>query len=166
MQHLDDDIADVDTLAVLQCLERVFHAGAVGFMQAVACTGLFSQRAAAGKMIGMHMGVDGVDDLDVLLRGFVDEPVLVAEHRVDGDADMEGAAAEEVGQGGVLGQQLTEKHGGLLAYTVVVIRQDSASGNPAACHSGVPSAIFFARKPCSFSSATASADIMQNGPRQ
>jgi hypothetical protein len=55
-------------------------------------------------MVSVHMGVDDVGDFHVLFGGFVDEPLFVAEHRVDGDADMAGTAPKKVGQGGVFGQ--------------------------------------------------------------
>jgi len=104
VNHVDQHVADLDTLLVHQRLEWVVHPTGVGRVQAIGGAGQLGQLAAAGIVVGMDMRIDHMGNLDVLLRGLVDEPLLVAEHRVDSHADMAGTAAEEIGQGGVLGQ--------------------------------------------------------------
>jgi len=57
-------------------------------VQAVDGASLLGERTAAGKVVSMHMGIDHVGDLHILFRCFLEEPQLVTQNGIDGDADM------------------------------------------------------------------------------
>ena len=67
-----------------------------------------------GDGIGSVEYVDHMGDDHALLRGLFDKPVFVAGDHVHGDSLALAGTTKKVGQRGVLGGALTEKHDRLL----------------------------------------------------
>jgi hypothetical protein len=114
VQDLDHHIADSNVLLVTQGLEGELHPFGVTFMKTVQGPGFLGQGVRAGVVIGMDMGVEYMGDTDILLSGFLHEPVFVTQNRIDGDTDMAATAAKKVGKGGLSGRELAKEHKDLL----------------------------------------------------
>ena len=103
VQHIDHDIAGLEALAVGQRLNAKRHEPVLLSCRQYGAPTRRASSRPAGVVVGMHMGVDDVGDLDAGLLGLGDEPVLVAGDDIDGHGLAEAGAAEEIGQGRVLG---------------------------------------------------------------
>jgi len=60
------------------------------------CAGQLRELAPTGVMIGMHMRVDDMCDLNLGFRGLIDKPLLIACHHIHRHGLAEGATTEEV----------------------------------------------------------------------
>ena len=94
-------------------LEVVVHAGHLGHgRHAAERPGLLAQLARAGDVVGVHVGVEGVDELETQLGDELQVSVDALDHRVDDDGLAAARIGEQVGVGpGVLVEELLEKHG-------------------------------------------------------
>ena len=74
--------------------------------------GLVAQRAEAGDVVGMHVGVDRLDQLEVELPHQREIAVDLLQHRIDDQRLAAAAAGEQVriGAGGLI-EKLAEDHG-------------------------------------------------------
>ena len=96
VQHLDDDVAGLDHVVVVQRMERKFHEFGIALVQAVVRASQLRESAAAGIMIGMYVRVDHVRDRDLGLFGLIDKPLLVARDHVHRHRLAAAATAQEV----------------------------------------------------------------------
>jgi hypothetical protein len=86
------------------------HLAHIAFVQAVGCIRQLRQFPAAGKMIGMDVGVDDKGDAHRRLLRLLHEPRFVASHDIHCHRRTLAAASIEVGQGPVGATPLFEKH--------------------------------------------------------
>jgi len=74
--------------------------------------GLVAQRAEAGDVIGMQMGVDRLDELEIKLADELKIAIDLLDHRIDDHGLAALSAGEQIGVGaGGLVEQLAEDHG-------------------------------------------------------
>lgn len=112
VQHVDDDVAGLQVLAIGQRGEGECHLSEVAFMLAVFSALAARQGSSAGTVVGVHVGVDDVGERRAGVGCVGDERVFVASDDINGHGLAEPRAAEEVGQGGAFGRALTEEHRG------------------------------------------------------
>jgi hypothetical protein len=74
--------------------------------------GAVAQRAEPGDVIGVQVGIDGLDQLDVELTDELEIALHLVEHRVDDQRLAAAPAGEQIGVGARYGiEKLAEDHG-------------------------------------------------------
>ena len=111
VQHVHDDIAERQAVAVVHRTDRESHLGPG--MEDIFGTGLACEDAPGGTMIGVDMGIDDEADAHSGVVGNLQVWCDVADRIDDGTSGMP-AAAEQVGDGNRIGmEELTHDHAGL-----------------------------------------------------
>jgi hypothetical protein len=78
--------------------------------------GAVAQRPKAGDVVGVKMGVHGLDELEIELPYELEIAVNLFQHRIDDQTLSAGPAGEQVGVGaGCLVEELAEDHDAILS---------------------------------------------------
>ena len=123
VDHVEDEPLDGELVAVGK--PHRHHVGLGLLAHHGDAMGFVAQRAEPGDVVGVHVGVDRLDQLEVKLLDQAEIAVDLLEHRIDDHGLAAAAAGQEVGVGaGYAVEQLAEDHG----WLPLGIRYQSSTG--------------------------------------
>ncbi len=113
IEHVESEALDADRVALGNAHGHDIDAGLLAHHRDA--VGMIAQRAEGSDVIGVDVGVDGLDELQVEFAHELEIAVDLLEHRIDDQRLAALAAGEKVAVGARGGiEKLTEEHGGLL----------------------------------------------------